>query len=54
MIQIKISCPKHPRYGAIQKPRVVCEACWDQWDFAERVRKGKSPGTDLVFKLVSP
>jgi hypothetical protein len=31
-------CPTHPRYKAIRKPRVACEACWAKWFWEEKLR----------------
>ncbi len=29
----KVHCTRHPRYGAVRKPRTTCEACWWVWFF---------------------
>jgi hypothetical protein len=32
------SCEAHPRYKALRKPRLTCEACWWQWFYAKAAR----------------
>lgn len=35
----KLVCEKHPKYGAIRKPRLQCQTCWDMYN--EKKRKTK-------------
>lgn len=33
------SCPKHPKYKAIRKPRVDCTPCWEMYNQSEPVSR---------------
>lgn len=33
-----MTCPKHPKYKAIRKPRVDCIPCWKMYHIARHLR----------------
>lgn len=37
-------CPKHPKYKAIQMPRINCDECWHMWE-------ERHPGFKKVAKV---